>query len=282
MRTTHVVPLLLLSTALAAGCAITNYELITDNDQVSNGNGSGVVNTNGKALIRQSSLVATQWPDGTDVSVCFVDQRANGDRTLTTYNNFSTGDDPIFQSDLYCSPDRQGCAIFTSDDPEVGDIDIFDYSFNTECSGARSISDLISTSRYYGECGRLVPSLEDRLSLLYQAQHATWRGVEALSWSVSPANLTIVLDNLEGGRARIPLTGEARVIALAGGERHAVLDLSNPALRATGNAYADWALTQARHENEVTFTYAGLEFRKRFGIVRDPGKTIRNLVNARY
>ena len=45
--------------SLGVGCAITNYELITDNDQVSNGQGSGVVNTNGKAHIRESSQIGT-------------------------------------------------------------------------------------------------------------------------------------------------------------------------------------------------------------------------------
>ena len=48
--------------AMGVGCAITDYELIVDNDQVSNGQGTGVVNTNGKALI-MSGGIATIWSD---------------------------------------------------------------------------------------------------------------------------------------------------------------------------------------------------------------------------
>ena len=62
--------------AMGFGCALTNYELITDNDF------GGTVNTNGKAYVRQFSQVATEWPDGVDNFIWFADQKANGDRTL--------------------------------------------------------------------------------------------------------------------------------------------------------------------------------------------------------
>ena len=119
--------------AMGVGCAITNYSLITDNDQVSNGQGSGVVNTNGKAKMT-SQQVATIWPDGSDELFSFIDQKADGTAVITTYNNFSTGGDPTFHSDLYCNTAWNGCAIWTAPDDNVGDI--FDGTFNANCAGA--------------------------------------------------------------------------------------------------------------------------------------------------
>lgn len=267
--------------SLGLGCAITNYSLITDNDQVSNGQGTGVVNTNGKALVKQSSQVATLWPDGADNMTWFVDQGASGDRTLTTYNNFSTGY-PIFPDDLYCSPDRQGCALVTAPDPEVGDVDIFDYSWNSSCAGSRSLSVLLSTSRYYGECGRAVPSLNDRLSMLYQGRSASKWGLAGLRWDMTPANSSVVLDNLAGNRTLVPMTGAMSVLIVGNGMRNGIIDASNPALKAMGDYTANWAQNFASHQNQITFTYNGIEFKQNFGLVSDPAKAIRSFTNAKF
>ena len=82
---------------LGHGCAVTDYKLMTDNDLVHQ-SGSGVVNTQGPAHFGKSNFI-TMWPDGTDELIHMVDQKANGDRTLTTYNNFTTGDDPAILGD---------------------------------------------------------------------------------------------------------------------------------------------------------------------------------------
>ena len=78
--------------AMGVGCAITNYDVITDNDQ---GSGSGapnsVVNTNGKAKITPSAQIATSYSDGNDELFSMIDQKGDGTATITTYNNFSTG-----------------------------------------------------------------------------------------------------------------------------------------------------------------------------------------------
>lgn len=267
--------------SLGVGCALTNYALITDNDQVSNGQGTGVVNTNGKALVKQSSQVATLWPDGADNSVWFVDQGASGDRVLTTYNNFSSAY-PIFSDDLYCSPDRQGCAMITAQDPEIGDADIFDYSWNSNCSGSRSLSVLLSTSRYYGECGRAVPSLNDRLSMLYQGRATSKWGLAGLRWDMTPANSTVVLDNLAGNRTLIPMTGAMSLVVVGNGMHNAILDASNPALKAMGDYAANWAQNYSSHQNQISFTYNGIEFKQSFGFVSDPAKAIRSFTNAKF
>ena len=269
-------------TVLATACAVTDYDLITDNDQVSNGKGTGIVNTNGTAFIRNKNFVAMQWPDGTDNLLQYVDQTASGDRTITTYNNFSTGDEPIFAENLYCSPERQGCAIATADDPEVGDVDPFDYRLNPNCSGARSLSILMDSGRYYGECGRVVPSLGDRLSLLYMGTPMSRRGVAGLAWTLTPRTTTVHLDNLAGDRTLLPLTGEVGLTMLGNGTRRTTVDLTNPALKAMGDAFANWAQTRASHGNEIVVTYNGIEFRKTFGLVKEPGKKIRGFLNATY
>ena len=120
------------------GCALTNYELITDNDQGQSGpkgkghghnNGGGVVDTAGNSYVRQSSQAATTYPDGTDNLIWFVDQKKNGDRKLSTVNYFTT-QGSAFKDDLYCSPDWGGCKVSTSNDPEIGDVDDYDYRAN--------------------------------------------------------------------------------------------------------------------------------------------------------
>jgi hypothetical protein len=271
----------ILALALGPGCHITNYELIVDNDQVRNG-GSGVVNTNGKAHIRESSQVATLWSDGSDESIFFVDQKANGDRTLTTYNNFSTGTSPTFHDDLYCNPDWQGCAVFSSDDPEVGDVDIFDYEYNRHCDGARSFSDLLATSRYYGECGRSRISLADRIALVNLGRVGTHLGVEALFYDLDRTNTRIELDNLAGTVVGLPVHGRATAaVSMQGGARRGVVDLRDPLLSLTGRAYADFLDRHATRETSATVTYHGITFAQRMagrrGEVSSPERVLANV-----
>jgi hypothetical protein len=239
------------------GCAITNYELIVDNDQVKQGS-SGTVNTQGKAHVIESSQIATLWPDGSDETIFFVDQKASGDRTLTTYNNFSTAAGPTFHDDLYCNPDHQGCAITTADDPEVGDVDIFDYSFNPNCSGARSLSLLLGTTRYYGECGRGKLDLASRIALGNMGRIGTAIGSEGLFYDLNRSNLTISLDNNAGFVSNLPVTADFSAFLTVGGQRKMVLDLTNPLLASMGRSYADFLANNATGMTTVTVTYNGI------------------------
>lgn len=245
--------------AFGTGCALTNYSLITDNDQVSNGNGSGVVNTNGKALVLLKNFVATEYPDGTDQLFSMVDQKANGDRTITTYNNFSTGDEPVFRDDLYCNPDWQGCAIFTAPDPEEGDVDPFDGALNVNCTGARSLAYLWNTARnYYGECGRAPLALTDRLALANMGRLGTFGGREGLFYSVDRRNTRLHLDNNAGSVVEIPLTGDLSVVAFAGARNHLRVDATNPLLGNVGRRVADFLEDHGTGTTTVTLTYNGI------------------------
>jgi hypothetical protein len=240
------------------GCIITDYGLITDNDQVANGQGSGVVNTAGKAHIRESSQIATLWSDGSDEYIWFVDQNQAGDRTLTTYNNFSTGGAPTFHDDLYCNPDWVGCAISTSDDPQVGDVDIFDYNFNANCDGARSASILLGTSRYYGECGRARMSLSDRLALTNMGRIGQSMGLEGLFYDMNRSNTSITLNNNAGFVTSLPVTASATAFLSMQGSRKGTVDLTNPLLASMGRAYADFLANHATKTTTLTISYNGI------------------------
>jgi hypothetical protein len=228
--------LLLFAVALTTGfgCAITNYSLITDNDI-----GGGAVNTQGKAYIRQSSQVATTYPDGSDNLMWFVDQNAAGDRVLTTYNFFTTNGF-IFKDDIYCSPDKSGCAVLTAQDPETGDADIFDYTFNANCSGIRSLSLLLSTSRYYGECGRAGGDrMQKALSFVGQMTPETINGKTWLKGVLNSTNTTYILNNHNGSSAAFAPAGDVTVL-VNGSQRRAEIGMQNPVLRQSLQQVRGW------------------------------------------
>jgi hypothetical protein len=243
-----------------SGCAITNYGLIVDNDQKrTDGNGSLIVNTNGKAHYGKVGVL-TMWPDGTDELLQFIDQKPNGDRTLTTYNNFSTGDEPALSSNLYCNPDWNGCAIFTAPDPQVGDVDEFDGQLNANCSGARSLLILLSTGRYYGECGRKAAklSLDDKFTLVSRGTVATMRNIEGLLWRWDATNTTIRLQNEEGLSVLLPLWGRGSLWTTIGGRYPLVLDATHAMLGHTMTRYAEWLDTQATHRTTAEICHHGV------------------------
>lgn len=232
--------------ALGVGCAITNYDLITDNDQVKSQSGkktksngqNGTIKTKGRAHIRESSQAATTYPDGSDELIWFVTQRSNGDRKLYTYNNFSTGSDPIFHSDLFCNTDHSGCVIWTADDPQTGDADIFDGTFNTNCLGARSLSVLLGTTRYYGECGAISSdnslSVRDRLTIFGNFEVT---GTDRFFRNITGKELSAVVSNQYNENPlalRIPGNGATWLEKDGVGGRGG-MDLTNPTNSRTFN-----------------------------------------------
>lgn len=268
--------------AMGVGCAITDYSLITDNDQVANGQGSGVVNTNGKAHIIESSQIATIWPDGTDEYFSMVDQKANGDRTITTYNNYSTGGAPTFHDDLYCNPDWSGCAIWSAPDPETGDADIFDGSSNLNCAGARSLSLLLATSRYYGECGRAKMSLSDRLALANMGRLGTQMGREGLLFDLNRNNLSITLNNNAGFASNLAITGDATLFLSANGRRLGTLNATNPLLANVGRGFADFLRTYGTNRTTVTVTYNGISMNWDLGGQKTNSSSVLSFVNSKW
>ena len=267
--------------AMGVGCAITDYDLIVDNDQVSNGQGTGVVNTNGKALI-MSAGIATIWSDGTDELFSMVDQKANGDRTLTTYNNFSTAGEPTFRDDLYCNPDWQGCSIFTAPDPEVGDVDSFDGTTNVNCFGARSLSLLLGTTRYYGECGRAKMSLSDRISMANMGRITTVFGKEGLLYDINRNTTSLTLNNNAGVSMNLPITGDYSMFVSENGRRQITLNATNPLGANVGRSFADFLRTYGTSQTDVTITYNGISSTFAMGGEQMNASNVLGFVNRKF
>lgn len=240
---------------MAFGCAITDYGTITDNDQTQNGQGNGTINTNGKAHILESSQVATIWSDGSDELFSFIDQKGDGTATLTTYNNFSSGSDPTFHDDFYCNPDWQGCSIFTAQDDNDGNL--FDGVGNTNCFGWRSISVLLSSGRYYGECGRQRLSLEDKLNFAALGELRQKYGHMGLLYNLNSSNTSLFLDNGQGSVAQLPLRGNAE-FWMSGERNVASLDLTNPLMGQFGRAYANWLADNGTGQTTATLCVSGV------------------------
>lgn len=246
--------------AAGVGCAITDYPIITDNDQ-GLGDGGGIVNTNGKAHLI-TSQVATLWPDGADELFSQVDQKVNGDQTITTYNNYSTMY-PIFHDDLYCNPDWQGCAIVTAPNPAVGDADPFDYSWNQSCGGSRSLSLLVSYgARSYGECGRAAWTYAQKLQVLNAMNQAA---DGTLFGTINATNFSMVLSGANGS-VNVPVISSANYRLLQG--RKLLVD-TNATLGSNLTAFAN-AAKQASNDGRVTLSVS------LYGVTRDFNMKIRD------
>jgi hypothetical protein len=152
--------------ALSLGCAVTNYPVIFD----SRGAYDNAVldGQYDEAYIIPSSSVATLWDDGSDELYTLVAQNWTGDQWLRTYNNFDASGALNFLDQTYCDPTRQSnCDVVESWNPDLPDAyphgstnapyntvdNIFDYTLDASCSGARSVSLLLSMSSRIGECG---------------------------------------------------------------------------------------------------------------------------------
>jgi len=245
------------------GC-LTDYGIITDNDQSRPGVNDGpIVNTNGKAHVKEAYRGATIWPDGTDELFSFVDQKSDGTATITTYNNYSTGSEPIFHDDLYCNTSWTGCSIFTA--PDDNDENLFDGRWNPSCSGARSLSILYSTGRYYGECGSQQAKLrvEEKISLLNGAVAAKAYGRGGLLWKLDSSNTTIRVRNLTtGASVNVPFYGASAEFFWSRTQDPAFLWLDHPMLGVAFRDYANRLDDELYAEAlEVTITHNGVPIR---------------------
>jgi hypothetical protein len=195
--------------AMGVGCAITDYGVIIDKYT------GEIENTNGKAMIMPASQVATIWSDGADCLFTMVDQKANGDQVLTTYNHYTT-DGSYFQDFDYCHPDWTGCAIYTAPNPVMGDVDIFDGTANYNCSGARSYSVRVALYGRYTECGR---TTMDRLGATQTMSEVNGK----LIANAHRGNTTILI-----GDHVLPTVGVVPVELELGGNPTLALFLDNP------------------------------------------------------
>ncbi len=244
------------------GCAITNYALITDNNQTSAGGGAGEIrDTFGKAKLVHASQWATSQADGIDELLNFVNQLSDGSQTLYTHNNFSVAGDATFSDDLYCSPETKGCAAVVSKDADPTDPneDPFESRLNDECPGARSLSLSLSTGRYYGECGRTGAwSLQDKLSMYNMGEMGEMFGREVLMYNLNASNFGVTLDNNAGYVTNLPVSGEATAALSLAGQFNGILDATNPLIGNMLLSYGAFVQEHAADMTTVTVTYNGI------------------------
>lgn len=201
--------------AMGVGCALTDYGIITDNDQVTNASGGGpaTVNTNGKAHVRETSQWAWTFGGGAggEEWIDFVDQNSNGDQVISTYINgtlpgvgggqVGNNSGPVFHDDEYCNPDWNGCAVWTAQNPVVGDVSVFDGTYNPACHLIGSLSVLVSSPVRGTECGRgdgmFNSDLNDmfkRAQMVMMGTAGQLNGNNGIFFDFAPQNFSMTVD----------------------------------------------------------------------------------------
>jgi hypothetical protein len=228
-----------LALLMGLGCAITEYPTIIDSYT------GEMVNTNGKAKIVPSSQIATIWSDGADCLYSMVDQKADGDQGLETYNFYTTGGTYWFDNQ-YCHPDWNGCSIVSSNSPHMDPIWFDDFRINYNCDGLRSLSYLIAvTDRYYySECGRMGTNVLDFANTMTQVNNHT------LTINLNRNNTSVHF-----GDNNIPVYGQNVFTVYLDGAVRSTLKLS-PLARHTLNALK----AHSGQSDLLSVTVNGIEF----------------------
>jgi hypothetical protein len=213
--------------ALALGCALTNYPVITD---TRGADGAAVVQSfYDEAFIRPTLFngsIAYIYSDGSDELYTLVTQDWKGDQWLKTYNNFDPTATVLFLDQTYCDPVRQtDCPVVTAwnpdlpeaewDDPhhgEPGYDDPWDYTFDTSCSGWRSAGIAFWNPERSGECGSSF--WPDAQALAYEFAalgRASYRGIEYYHVPFDATTSAFEARGADGSVTPIPLFGRFNV-----------------------------------------------------------------------
>lgn len=197
--------------ALSLGCAVTDYPVIFDSRGAYDNN--VLQGQYDHAYIIPSGQVATTWSDGSDELFSVVAQDWKGDQWLKTYNNFDPTNTILFLDQTYCDPTREfNCAITTSWNPDVAGDDIFDYTFDTSCSGARSLSLLLSMSSRLGECGSGIFADRQSAALEFSnLQTVDFRGKQYYHLPIDSSVASFDLTAQDGSTTTAPLFGRTNL-----------------------------------------------------------------------
>lgn len=196
--------------ALALGCALTDYPIVTDD----RGDYSGIIRTAHKAYVFQSAQAATVYPDGSDELFVLVYQNQYGDQSLYTFNNYDPTGATVFLDQTYCDWKFEDCEVVRAWNPVQNDDD-FDYEFFEDCSGARSVGLLIAYGTRFGECGDRRPiggDLQEAFSVFSDLGKTTWRGAPAYHLPFDATNTTVTLESGAGAVESMPIFGNFDVI----------------------------------------------------------------------
>jgi len=175
----------------AAGCAITDYPVITDET----GAFTGIIRTGHKAYVMPTSQIATIWDDGSDELFTMVLQNQYGDQKLYTFNNFDPTASVLFLDQTYCDWRYTGCEIVRAWNPHnVAVDDPMDYEFFPDCSGARSLSMIVGNESRVGECGDVID--RQQFAAEFAAlPRTTFRGQTAYVLSFNSGNTSVSLND---------------------------------------------------------------------------------------
>ncbi|MDQ7087119.1 MAG: hypothetical protein Q9Q13_04330 [Acidobacteriota bacterium] len=208
------------------GCAITNYPVILD----SRGPWADSVldDQYDLAYIIPSSQVATIYSDGSDELYTRVAQDWKGDQWLYTYNNFDATGEVLFLDQTYCDPNRQtDCAIWTAWNADLPDAyphgsahdpaggpgnnvtdDPFDGTLNEDCSGARSLSLLLSMTSRVGECGSGLWADKQNAAFEFSLlETSTFRGRQVYELPIDSSIAAFTLTGQDGSVGQAPIFG---------------------------------------------------------------------------
>ena len=217
--------------ALAAtGCAVTDYPVITDD----RGSYSGIIRTGHKAYVVPTSQIATIWDDGSDELFSMVYQNQYGDQKLYTFNNFDPTASVLFIDQTYCDWRYDGCEIARAWNPANSNIDDpFDYEFFPDCSGARSLSLLVSQSSRLAECGdkMLMADKQGVMAEFANLATTTWRGGVAYVLPINAENTSVSLNGVSmpiyGQFTTFVTNGMDLVVPATPNLRHELIWLAN-------------------------------------------------------
>lgn len=207
--------------ALFGACAVSDYPLILDSRGPE---GDGVLQSfYDKAYIVQTSQVATIWGDGSDELYSQVTQDWRGDQWLYTYNNFDATATALHLDQTYCDPTRQSdCAIVRAWNPDLpnayphGDqgagydnVDnVFDYTLDPSCSGARSLSILVQFPGRVGECGSNIWADKQGAAFEFgQLELVSFRGRELYYLPVDNSIASFAMTGQDGFQTTMPVFG---------------------------------------------------------------------------
>jgi hypothetical protein len=205
---------------LSLGCAITNYPVIFDTrgpweDAVLDGQYD-------QAYVIPTGQIATIYSDGSDELFTLVAQDWKGDQWLYTYNNFDPSAAINFLDQTYCDPNHQeDCWITKAWNPDFPDAypwngqdssydydDPFDYVFDADCKGFRSLSFLVNYTFRVGECGSSL--MADRQNAAFEfslLEKTTFRGQEVYAVPFDSNIASFQVTGVDDFTATMPIYG---------------------------------------------------------------------------
>lgn len=193
-----------------------------------------------------------------------VYQNQYGDQNLYTFNNFDPTGSVNFLDQVYCDWRYDGCEIARAWNPANSVMDnIFDYQYFPQCSGARSLSLLVSQSSRVGECGDR-SFWGNRQALMAEFANlatTTWRGGTAYIIPIDASNTTITFTTASSTQS-MPLFGSFNAFM---NDRNQVVFPMTPNARHELRWLSDFAAQNGKIAN-MSVTYGSLNGTFEIGI----------------